>query len=131
MEVVDETILNVDLITELVKVIISGNSISTHNNSKRHKLKSPVSKVHKVEAALMKELGQAPPPPPPPANAEQSQLTNQSFEVVPSEATDGAILIFVDGFQAIRDLIDAFTADPVLGILCILYYMDVFFHLKQ
>ena len=120
LEVVDETILNIDLITALVKIIISGGEFSASKSSKDYKPKPPISKIDKVEAALMKELGQSPLPPPPPTQPPASDShgsASKIAQVVSRGATDGAILIFVDGFQAIRDLIDAFTADPVLGTI--------------
>ena len=120
MEVIDETILNIDLITALVKNIISGGEFSASKSPKDYKPKPPVSKIDKVEAALMKELGQSPLPPAPPTQSpasESNSSVSKIAQVISREATDGAILIFVDGFQAIRDLIDAFTADPVLGTI--------------
>ena len=99
-------------------MILTGNESLAGANSKGYRPKPPVSKADKVEAALRNELGH---PPIPPTDAisitPEASMSSTSQKVFKDSSgiNDGAILIFVDGFQAIRDLMDAFTADPILG----------------
>ena len=98
LKILDESVLNVELIKALVLHILGGQKEPTPK-------KKCTPKMSQTEKVLRKELGLPPPPPPPPAASLVAPI--QALRMTDDGDSDGAIIIFVDGIAAIREVIDA------------------------